>query len=214
VTDGADHRFFAGWRSDPFFFDAQGALNNFQFTGQDLFADKDICTIVLEVPNTKLGTKKIGLWARTLAGAPGSWVQVDRGAQPQQSIFLPGPERNSYLVGEPAQDAPFVPAFAHSLEHTGGYTPEEARRVAARLLPDIMLYEPGHRASFPTNGRTLTDDAVDHFFTILTNGKLTSDGVGPHSDLLDEFPYLGPPHRVTSDSSELAGAGATHVGAG
>jgi hypothetical protein len=29
---------------------------------------------------------------------------------------------------------------------------------------------------------------------ILTNGKVTGDKVGPHDNLLDEFPYLGPPH--------------------
>jgi hypothetical protein len=33
ITEAGDHRFFAGWRSDPFFFDVMGALNNFQFTG-------------------------------------------------------------------------------------------------------------------------------------------------------------------------------------
>ncbi len=33
VTEAGDHRFFAGWRSDPFFFDVGGALNNLQFTG-------------------------------------------------------------------------------------------------------------------------------------------------------------------------------------
>src|SRR6476620_8068397 len=42
VTEAGDYRFFAGWRSDPFFFDG-GALNNFQFTGKDLFADNDVC---------------------------------------------------------------------------------------------------------------------------------------------------------------------------
>src|SRR3954469_4220337 len=31
VTQTGDCRFFAGWRSDPFFFDTEGALNNFQF---------------------------------------------------------------------------------------------------------------------------------------------------------------------------------------
>ena len=29
---------------------------------------------------------------------------------------------------------------------------------------------------------------------ILTNGNVTGDKVGPHGDLLDEFPCLGPPH--------------------
>ena len=85
VTQAGDYRFFAGWRSDPFFFDVQGTLNNFQFTGEDFFADKDICSIVLEVPNSLLGPKEVGLWARTLIpadGAGGSWVQADRGARP------------------------------------------------------------------------------------------------------------------------------------
>ncbi len=71
VTQAGDYRFFVGWRSDPFFFDVQGALNNFQFTGEDFFADKDICGIVLEVSNAVLGAKKVGLWARTLIPAEG-----------------------------------------------------------------------------------------------------------------------------------------------
>src|SRR5205807_10096369 len=41
VTEAGEYRFFAGWRSDPFFFDTQGALNNLQFTGNDFFADKN-----------------------------------------------------------------------------------------------------------------------------------------------------------------------------
>ena len=48
---------------------------------------------------------------------------------------------------------------------------------------------------FPHNGRTLTDDVVDLFFSIYANRNVT-DKVGPHGDLLDEFPYLGPPHNV------------------
>ena len=55
VTEAGGYRFFAGWRSDPFFFDVQGMLNNLQFTGDDFFADKDVCSIVLEVPNSVLG---------------------------------------------------------------------------------------------------------------------------------------------------------------
>ncbi len=198
VTDASDYRFFAGWRSDPFFFDTQGAINNLQFTGDDFFADKDVCSIVMEVPNSALGRQNLGLWARTLDGVGGKWVQADRGGRPQQAVFLTGAESADYLAGEPADDARFVPVFAHSLQHAGGYTPEEAKRVAATLLPDILPYDPRRPASFPNNGRTLTDDAVDVFLPILTNGKVTGDKVGPHIDLLSEFPYLGPPHRVRS----------------
>jgi hypothetical protein len=82
VTDAGGYRFFAGWRSDPFFFDTVGALNNLQFTGTDFFLGKNVCSIVLEVPNAEFGSETLGLWARTLDGASGSWVQADRGAKP------------------------------------------------------------------------------------------------------------------------------------
>ena len=201
VTQAGDHRFFAGWRSDPFFFDVLGTLNNFQFTSGDFFADKDICSIVLEVPNSLLGPKEVGLWARTLIpkdNAGGGWVQADRGARPNQTPFLAGEQNDDYLAGEPADDARFVPVFAHALEHTGGYSPEEAKRAAGKLLPDLLRYDPRRPASFPSNGRALTDDVSDLFLAILTNGKVTGDKVEPHHDFLDEFPYLGPPHMVRS----------------
>jgi hypothetical protein len=200
VTQAGDYRFFAGRRSDPFFFDAQGALNNFRFTGDDFFADKDICSIVLEVPNSVLGPKEVGLWARTLVladGAGGRWVQADRGARVSQTPFLAGEQNEAYLAGEPADDARFVAVFAHALEHTGGYTPEEARRVAGTMLPDVMRYDPRRPTRYPDNGRALRDDAADSFMAILTNGKVTGDGIGPHGDLLAEFPYLGPPHNAS-----------------
>lgn len=85
---------------------------------------------------------------------------------------------------------------AHALEHAGGYTPQEARRVAATLLPDMLSYDPTRPASFPGNGRTLTDDAADAFLAVLTNGRVMGDKVEAHSDLLAEFPYLGPPHNA------------------
>ena len=196
MTETGDYRFFAGWRSDPFFLDRRGAISNLQFTGDDFFADKNVCSIVLEVPNSALGPKEVGLWARTLDGTGGGWVQADRGALPAQAIFLTGAERGAYLAGDPADDSRFVPVFAHSLEHAGGYTPEEAKRVAGRLLPEILPYDPTRPARFPGNRRTLTDDAGDAFLAILTNGKVTEDKVDAHMDLLSQFPYLGPPHNT------------------
>ena len=196
VTEAHEYRFFAGWRSDPFFFDTQGALNNLQFTGTDFFADKNVCSIVLEVPNSELGTRPVDLWARTLVEGRGGWVQADRGALPAQAVFLVGTDREAYLAGQPADDDRFVAAFAHALEHTGGYGLEEAGRAARTLLPDMLSYDPTRPASFPSNGRTLTDDAADAFLAVLTNGKVTEDKVGPHGDLLSEFPYLGPPHNA------------------
>jgi hypothetical protein len=64
-------------------------------------------------------------------------------------------------------------------------------RGMGRLSPFL------HRSPmrYPYNGRTLTDKAVDVFWSMYTNGKVTGDKVGPHGDLLDDFPYLGPPHN-------------------
>jgi len=198
VTESGDYRFFAGWRSDPFFFDTMGALNNLQFTGEDFFAEKDVCSIVLEIPNSALGSGKMGLWHRTVDGASGKWVQADRGALASQSVFLTGDEIGAYQAGQPLDDARFINVFAHSLEHTGGYAPEAAKRAAEILLPDILPYDPSQSASYPANGRTLTDDAIDVFLHILTNGKVTRDNVGHHTDLLSSFPYVGSPHKVRS----------------
>jgi hypothetical protein len=199
ITEVGEIRFFAGWRSDPFFCDVEGAKNKLQFTGADFFANKDVCSIVLEVPNSDLGTRDVRLWARTLApNDSGGWLQVERGARPAQAVILVE-EKDAYLAGEPADDERFLAAFAHALEHTGGYTPAEAKRVAGTLLPDVLSYDPTRPACFPDNGRTLTDDAFDSFIRILTNGKAAEDNVGPHADLLLDFPYVGPPHqsRVT-----------------
>jgi Domain of unknown function (DUF4331) len=196
VTQAGAYRVFAGWRSDPFFFDA-GAFNNFQFTGSDYFADKDICSIALEVPNAALAPHMLGLWARTLIwadGARGGWVQAERGARASQTPFLTGEQNEAYRAAAPADDARFVGAFAHALEHYGGFTPVEARRVAGTLLPDLLYYDPTHPAAYPANGRTPSDDAADAFLTLITQGRVTGDGIGPHDDLLAVFPYLGPPH--------------------
>ncbi len=195
VTKAGDYRFFAGWRSDPFFFDPLGAVNDLHFTGQDFFTDKNVCSIVLEVPNSALGPKEVGLWMRTLDGTGGKWLQADRGALPSQGVFLPGEEQGAYLAAEPADDARFISVFAHSLEHAGGYAPEQAQRVAKSLLPDILRFDHARPAAYPSNGRALTDDVMAVFLPILTNGKVKTDGLAAHRDLLTEFPYLGPPHK-------------------
>jgi hypothetical protein len=70
VTRAGECRFFFGWRSDPFFFDANGFFDKMQFTGDDFFTDKNVCSIVLELPNSALGTSKwdfgLAQWTKLL----------------------------------------------------------------------------------------------------------------------------------------------------
>lgn len=96
VTKAGDYRFFAGWRSDPFFFDRRGAVNNLKFTGDDFFVDKNVCSIVIEVPNSDLGNKKVGLWHRTLIrmnGASEDWGPGRARRAPLATLPRPRPFR-------------------------------------------------------------------------------------------------------------------------
>jgi len=64
---------------------------------------------------------------------------------------------------------------------------------------DMLSYDPTRPASFPSNGRTLTDDVADAFLAVLTNGKVTGDKVGPTSICLPSSPIWG---RRTTASAE------------
>src|SRR5262249_28423191 len=142
----------------------------------------------------------VNLWHRTLVQADGAgsgWVQADRGVRASQTPFLAGADREAYLSAEPVQDERFVAMFAHVLEHTGGYSPETSWTAAPTLLPDVLPYFPTRPAAYPVTGLPLTDDAAGSFLRVLTNDKVTGDRVGPHTDLLAEFPYVGPPHLAT-----------------
>ena len=68
-------------------------------------------------------------------------------------------------------------------------------------LDGLLYYDPTRPARYPDYGRTPSDDAPDAFLTVITNGKVTGDGIGPHDDLLAEFPYLG---RFTTARAKLA----------
>jgi hypothetical protein len=104
VTKAGDYRFFFGWRGDPFFFDVNGNFNHMQFTGDDFFAVKDVCSIVIELPNSTLGSNEVGIWARTVDKTAEGSIQADRGGRPMQAVFLPGEQREADLSGEPAND--------------------------------------------------------------------------------------------------------------
>jgi len=89
VTEAGDCRFFAGWRSDPFFFDTQGAVNNLQFTGDDFFAEKDVCSIVLEVPNSALGLKTLACGIAPWTAWAGNGFKRTAGRGPRNLYSLP-----------------------------------------------------------------------------------------------------------------------------
>jgi Domain of unknown function (DUF4331) len=203
LTDGSSepvmsnrYRFFAGLRSDPHFKDIKGFQNNFQFTGDDPVSRRNVFGIVLEVPNAALGHSPIRLWARTMTVVNGKMTQVDTAGRPGVNQAFNRSEADmlafdeTILADQRARFGDKFAAFFLSL----GYPGPEAQELALAHLPDVLEYDPSQPPGYP-NGRRLTDDTADLLAALLTRGRITSDGIGPHTDLLDDFPYLGAPHR-------------------
>ncbi len=207
VTQGHEGaRFFAGLRSDPFFFDLLGFLNGLKFTGADFFSDKNVFGIALDIPSYLLGSNpKVGIWTRTLVPMtlqPDRLTQADQMGRPAiNTVFNHGSDKNLFNVTQPADqpltstaDGPtFLDSFKTTLGSLGAYTPTQAATIANILLPDTLTFDYSSSAGF-LNGRRLQDDVIDIELNLVTHGKVTGDGVGPHTDYLADFPYLGKPH--------------------
>jgi hypothetical protein len=197
VTAEGAYRLYAGLRSDPWFADLAGVFNNFQFTGGDYFADFNVFGIVLEVPNSALGPNpQIGVWGRTLLPVHGELTLVDQAGRPLiNALFNQGEQQDLFNRTPPAQmRATFLPRFVTTLKGAG-YSEDDATRTALFLLPDVLTYDYTGSMGFP-NGRHLTDDCLDYMLNLSTNGKVTGDLTGAHTDFLSSLPYLGPPHNI------------------
>ncbi len=196
VIESGQYTFFAGLRSDPFLADLEGIQNDFQWTYTDTMADKNVFGIVLELPNSEVGDNpSVGVWARVSLHRDGELVSVDRGAHPSLTAYFNQEDaKDEYYRGEPADDwEKYREPWTAVLRHTGDYSAEDAERALRVVLPDILRYDRGKPAAYP-NGRKLTDDVTSARLSMVSGGKITTDHIGPHADLLPEFPYLGNPH--------------------
>jgi hypothetical protein len=193
ITSADGYHFFAGLRSDPFFADRLGFANNMQWTGQDYFADKNVFGIVLEVPHSAFGTNpQLGIWARVMAPVHGITKPANVAGRPGNNVFRP--DVATFQTIPPAQQRDlFLPHYVGIFQNFG-YSEPEASVLAREWLPDVLRYDYTQAAGYP-NGRHLTDRVVEDLIRIITRGAITTgDQIGPHNDLLAEFPYLGSPH--------------------
>lgn len=220
VESSKGTKVFAGTRSDPFFFDLAafrddvlGQPQNRSFCDQpggggvDFFAALNTNAIVIEQADGKLGTK-IGVWAITINGGG----QVDRMGRPAiNTVFNSGNDKNVFNSSRPRDDdAGFgdnveqVLAMFSVLDSEGAYKASELDTLRAVLLPDVVTYDTSTPAAGPLNGRGLDDDVIDAELNITTGGfpfpgrngtgAIPSDCVGPHTDYMSAFPYLGKAH--------------------
>jgi Domain of unknown function (DUF4331) len=215
VVTSDDITFFAGARSDAFFFDLEGVNALFDtsggrnftaphlggespWTGVDSNTAANVFSTVIELPTEKLGANPdIRIWGRCSLRRDGKLEHVDRAGHPSVSSFFNTDDtKEEYNASEPPNDrARWTDMFVHILGHTGGYT--EAEAVAAideeGTLPDMLTFDPSKPAKYP-NGRVFTDDVINYRLAFLSKGDIPPTGLSPHTDTLTEFPYLGTPH--------------------
>jgi hypothetical protein len=132
-----------------------------------------------------------------MAPVHGTMAQIDQAGRPGTNATFNRTEADQAAFnGTPPthQRARFGAQFVAALMSMG-YSEVEAGDLALGLLPDVLGYHSSDPGGYP-NGRRLTDDVVDLGIAMMTRGRVTTDGVGPHTDLLDEFPYLGAPPAV------------------
>jgi hypothetical protein len=214
IKSGA-YTFFAGNRSDAFFFDYDGIKNLFDtsggrnftaphlggkspWTGIDSNLESNVFSIALELPTAELGGKPtVRIWGRCSVRRNGQWVHADRAGHPSVSSFFNTDEtKEEYNASEPINDRTrWIDQFVHLMGHTGNYTRDEAIAAidADGLLPDMLSFNASKPAKYP-NGRVFTDDVIDHRLAFLSKGDIPPSGLKPHADVLTVFPYLGTPH--------------------
>lgn len=197
-VQAGDCRLFIGVRSDPFFADPEGYFHGCQFNGQDAFANKNVLSIVLEVPNDMLfgAGPAIGVWATVSLRRDSQLEQVERDGRPSiNALMTPNDAKEEYNAGQPADDvAKYLKPWSEMLQDHG-YAPDEATAAVLTVLPDILRYDSTRPAAYP-NGRLLTDDPFSAAVAFLTHGKCTSSGLRPHDDLLAQFPFVGLPNSL------------------
>ncbi|MBC9247856.1 DUF4331 family protein [Paracoccus sp. 11-3] len=157
--------------------DLEGIADDFKWTGHD--------------------AARIDVWARVSVYRDGKLVSVDRGAHSSVTAYFneTNEAKSAYNEGEPRDDwATYLAPWSAVLAHTGHYSPEDAEKTLRDILPDVLRFDRSQPAAYP-NGRTLSDDVEDIRLQMVSNHEITGDGIGPHTDLLTEFPYLGHPHK-------------------
>src|ERR1700687_2168060 len=215
IVKAGDYTFFAGSRSDAFFFDFDGIKNLFDirgkrnftephlsskspWTGVDSNTEANVFSTVIELPTSALsGKPEVRIWGRWYMRSNGNLRHVDRAGHPSVSSFFNTDEtKEEYNASEPVNDRKrWLDQFVHLMGHTGNYTREEgiAEIDKEGTFPDVMTFNPWQPAKYP-NGRVFTDDVIDYRLAFLTKGECPPSGLKPHGDTLTEFPYLGPPH--------------------
>jgi hypothetical protein len=173
----------------------------------NIFANRNVTAIVLEVPSAQIGTGPIGVWASISLYGHAPQRQVARAAWPLiKHLFVRDDHAGAHLNEDPPTldlenareriiaNVAQVVRLAGTVAEPGEY----GRYVANRVLPDILPYMLGTAASFGfagVNGRGLSDPAYDVVLSIFANRAIAgSVNIDPAAHKRP-FPYLAARHR-------------------
>ena len=184
----------------------------------DFFANLNTNAIVLSIPNSQL-PDTIGVWATTQYRSDGRWRSGDQMGRPAiNTVFNPLADKDLFNRTPPSRQATAYDGkfrknvidtlkFYSSLDSEGAYSNAQAAALAGVLIPDVLVYSRSSKLPAPLNGRALADDVIDVELNVTTGGDplglfsdrdatgaVPSDGIGPRTDYLANFPYLGKPH--------------------
>ena len=172
----------------------------------DIFADRNVAAIVLEVPSRQIGTGRVGVWASISLHGHAPHRQVARAAWPLlKHLFVRDDHAGAHLDEDPpTRDCEnvadlIVANVAKVARLTGSVAePEQyGRHVASRVLPDILPYILDSAASFGfagINGRGLADPAFDVVLSIFANRSIAGSVEIDPAVHQRPFPYLAPRH--------------------
>jgi hypothetical protein len=222
---GGGAKIYAGIKDDPFFFDlasfirwrdpdGDGAFTytgSTTFDGVDFFEGTNISTIVLEIPDSWLGSQAAFWGTTTKAG-----TVIDRMGKPALATVFINPfggddQKDPYNRTAPSADvATWGGQFTAVLDVFNEASTASA--ISGLLLPDVLQLDvrnlgkstgrsfTGDKAGNILNGRTLAEDVIDLELTVVTGG-LDGSAVIPTDDVdandrafPSSFPYLAPAH--------------------
>jgi hypothetical protein len=146
LVKAGDYTFFAGSRSDAFFFDFAGIRNLFDirgkrnftephlsgkspWTGVDSNTEANVFSMVVELPTSELPPKpEVHIWGRCSVREDGKLIHADRAGHPSVSSFFNTDDTKlEYNASEPVSDRTrWLDQFVHLMGHTGNYSREEA----------------------------------------------------------------------------------------
>jgi hypothetical protein len=170
------------------------------------FAEMDVISLVVEIPNTDFAKRDLNVWGSIDLKQNGRTQQVSRWGNVLTAFIFAGQSDDADAMNEstPNQDRELHQAraaarIASIIKAAGTATDPKAygELVAAKLMPLALPYRVGTPATYgfgAINGRALRDDSFDVIMSTVTNHAL-SDGVAP-GGIRAEFPYVPVSRRL------------------